>query len=208
MDWSVIIVKRRSYRAALLAGIAVTLVCSLNIRELLEEAECPEADATVMEFPEKPAGLQEEYEMKQQATEVQAETMHGVNLVGSMDWDADEAYLLARIAMAEAEGEDTEGKALVILVVLNRVWSDEFPNTIEEVILQESNGVHQFSVTEDGGRWWLVEPSGDCWAALDLVATGWDESQGALYFESSEDPTWHSRNLEFLFKEGKHKFYR
>lgn len=28
--------------------------------------------------------------------------------------------------MAEAEGEDTEGKALVILVVLNRVWSDDF----------------------------------------------------------------------------------
>ena len=40
-----------------------------------------------------------------------------------MDWDADESEMLARIAMAEAEGEDVEGKALVMLVVLNRVWS-------------------------------------------------------------------------------------
>ena len=39
--------------------------------------------------------------------------------------------------MAEAESEDTEGKALVMLVVLNRVWDDEFPDTIEEVIFQK-----------------------------------------------------------------------
>lgn len=41
--------------------------------------------------------------------------------IGSMDWDSDDAYKLAKIAMAEAESEDTEGKALVMLVVLNRV---------------------------------------------------------------------------------------
>lgn len=35
------------------------------------------------------------------------------SLVASRDWDAEESYLLAKIAMAEAEGEDTEGKALV-----------------------------------------------------------------------------------------------
>ena len=57
--------------------------------------------------------------------------------IGSMDWDSDDAYRLAKIAMAEAESEDTEGKALVMLVVLNRVWDDEFPDTIEEVIFQK-----------------------------------------------------------------------
>ena len=55
-------------------------------------------------------------------------------MIGSLDFDADEAYMLEKITMAEAEGEDTEGKALVMLVVLNRVWSDEFPGTIEDVI--------------------------------------------------------------------------
>lgn len=39
--------------------------------------------------------------------------------------------------MAEAESEDTEGKALVMLVVLNRVWDARFPDTIEEVIMQD-----------------------------------------------------------------------
>ena len=43
---------------------------------------------------------------------------------------------LAKLAMAEAEGEDTEGKALVILVVLNRVQSEGFPDTVEDVILE------------------------------------------------------------------------
>ena len=50
--------------------------------------------------------------------------------------------------MAEAEGEDTEGKALVILVVLNRVRSEGFPDTVEDVIMEEHNGVRQFSVTK------------------------------------------------------------
>lgn len=67
-------------------------------------------------------------------------------------------------AMAEAEGEDTEGKALVMMVVLNRVWSDKFPDTIEDVIYQP----RQFSPVGNG-RFDEVEPNEDCWAALDLI---------------------------------------
>ena len=47
------------------------------------------------------------------------------------DWSAKESYLLARIAMAEAEGCNIQTKTLIIMCVLNRVWSDEFPDTIE-----------------------------------------------------------------------------
>lgn len=80
--------------------------------------------------------------------------------IGSMDWDSDDAYKLAKIAMAEAESEDTEGKALVMLVVLNRVWDDEFPDTIEEVIFQKG----QFSPISNG-RYDEVEPDEDCYRA-------------------------------------------
>lgn len=126
----------------------------------------------------------------------------------SMDWDSGEAYLLAKIAMAEAEGESTEGKALVMLVVLNRMLDDDFPDTIGEVIFQHNGDDYQFSPV-GSGRIYENEPNDDCWAALDLIYSGWDESQGALYFESSKcDNTWHSRNLEFLFEEGGHKFYK
>lgn len=41
-----------------------------------------------------------------------------------------------------------------------------------------------------------------------MVIGGWDESEGALYFESCENSSWHSRNLEFLYEVGNHRFYR
>lgn len=106
------------------------------------------------------------------------------------EWNDDEAYILAKLAMAEAEGEDTEGKALVILVVLNRVLDDDFPDTVKEVVMQEN----QFSPVENG-RYDRAEPDDDCQDALALVAGGWDESEGALYFESRSSSTWHQRNL-------------
>lgn len=124
------------------------------------------------------------------------------SMIYSMDWDAEESYLLAKIAMAEAEDQDTEGKALVICVVLNRTWSDEFPDSIEKVLYQEN----QFSPVSNG-RFDKVEPDQDCWDALLMVENGWDESQGALYFESESASTWHRDHLKFLFQHGDHMFY-
>ena len=126
------------------------------------------------------------------------------SMIHSYDWDGEDERMLAKIAMAEAEGESVEGKALVILVVLNRVWSDEFPDSIEEVIFQKN----QFSPVAEGGRYWTTEPDAGCYEALELVMGGWDESQGAFYFESTGRDGWHSQNLEFLFQFGGHKFYR
>lgn len=124
--------------------------------------------------------------------------------IGSMDWDSSDAYMLAKVAMAEAEGESVEGKALVMLVVLNRVWSDEFPDSISDVIFQEG----QFSPVSNG-RYERVKPDRECYEALELIQVEkWDESQGATYFESKSDSTWHSENLTFLFKHGKHYFYK
>ena len=115
----------------------------------------------------------------------------------------DDSYLLAKIAMAEAESEDTEGKALVMLVVLNRVEADGFPDSIEEVIYQAK----QFSPVASG-RFDRVEPDADCWQALSLIELdGWDESMGATYFESESESTWHEEHLEFLFQHGNHYFY-
>ena len=123
-----------------------------------------------------------------------------------LGWSAREEYMAARMAMAEAEGEDTEGKALVILVIYNREKSGKFPDTVKGVISQQ-NAFTSYS----NGRYAAVKPDADCWAALDLIRkTGWDESQGALYFERTPEDgesTWHSRNLEQLFIHGNHTFY-
>lgn len=118
----------------------------------------------------------------------------------------EEQKILLQVAMAEAEGESTTGKAMVMAVVLNRVRSDEFPdsNTVEDVVLQKN----QFAVTKSGGRYYTVVPNEDCYTALEMILSGWDESCGALYFESEKKAGWHSRNLEYLFTVGNHKFYK
>ena len=123
----------------------------------------------------------------------------------SKDWSAEESYLLARIAMAEAEGCNTQTKTLIIMCVLNRVWSDEFPDTIEEVIFQEN----QFSPI-DNGRWDRVEPNEDCYEAVKAVMEAkYDYSGGATYFENcADEDNWHSRNLEFLYESEGIRFYK
>lgn len=123
----------------------------------------------------------------------------------SKDWSAEESYLLARIAMAEAEGCNTRTKTLIIMCVLNRVWSDEFPDTIEEVIFQEN----QFSHINNG-RWNRVEPNEDCYEAVKIVMEAkYDYSGGATYFENcADEDNWHSRNLEFLYESEGIRFYK
>ena len=124
-------------------------------------------------------------------------------VAAGLDWSEEESYLLVKLAMAEAESEDTEGKALVMLVVLNRVCDEEFPDTVKEVIYQPG----QFR-TISNGRFDRVEPDADCWAALDLILHDkWDESCGATYYENGSGSTWHSRHLTFLFRHGRHYFY-
>lgn len=114
-------------------------------------------------------------------------------------------YLLARIAMAEAEGESLEIKKLVILVVLNRVESDTFPNTVKDVLWEKN----QFSPMHNG-RWDRVEPNEECWQAVaEVLELTENPSQGATYFESCDDPNnWHSRHLTFLYKKGAIRFYK
>lgn len=199
----------------LLGGLA-GLVLALSGRAIKEEA----AKSLVAEKP----ALQEPYKENRGKTE--AETFQlsaGVTaaleetaVAGVKDspaggqaetketsFNAEERYLLAKIAMAEAEGEDVTGKVLVIRTVLNRVAGEDFPDTIEEVLYQEG----QFTPVGNG-RFDSVEPDAECYAALAMVENGWDESRGALYFEkAAEESTWHSRNLKELFKYGNQKFY-
>ena len=138
---------------------------------------------------------------------VQYEQPKEVVVEEQTDEISEDDYLLAKIAMAEAEGESLEGKALVIMVVLNRLEDKYFPNTVEEIIFQHNGDIYQFSPIADG-RFYKVEPNDECWEALAMVKSGWDESQGALYFEACKGETWHSRNLELLFEEGRHQFYK
>nr|DAZ44732.1 MAG TPA: Cell Wall Hydrolase [Caudoviricetes sp.] len=126
------------------------------------------------------------------------------------DWNDEECYLLAKIAMAEAENQDAETKKLVIKTVLNRVSSEKFPDNIHDVIFEKTGRTYQFSCIGNG-RWDAVEPDETCWDVMEMVRLERqdDDSEGALYFEACRnEDNWHSRNLDFLYQSGDIRFYR
>lgn len=115
-----------------------------------------------------------------------------------------EQDLLLRLAMAEVGTcECVECMALVMCVVLNRVESDRFASTIYRVIYTEG----QFTPVQSG-KFESAYPNELCYEALAMVMSGWDESQGALFFESNPGECWHSRNCEFLFKHCVNRFWK
>ena len=63
---------------------------------------------------------------------------------------AAEKDLMARLVHAEAKGEPYAGKVAVATVVLNRVTSADFPNTVKGVIYQKANGYFAFTPVENG----------------------------------------------------------
>ena len=114
---------------------------------------------------------------------------------------------LQRIVEAEAGGEDQDGKLLVANVVLNRVNSEKFPDTVLEVVMQREQGVAQFSPTVDG-RMDRVSVSQETVDAVSRVMNGEDVSAGALYFKSIySDSSWFDRSLSRVLEHGNHIFY-
>lgn len=95
--------------------------------------------------------------------------------------------LLARIITAEADSESYETQVAVGAVVLNRVESPLFPNTIRGVVYQvDELGKYQFEPVLNG---WINNPASESGrrAAMDALK-GWDPTNGALYFFESWVP--------------------
>jgi LysM repeat protein len=88
--------------------------------------------------------------------------------------------LLARLITAEADSESYLTKVAVGAVVLNRVKSPLFPNTMAEVIYQVNDGVYQFAPVKNGFINRLATP--DSIRAAKEALNGSDPSGGALYF--------------------------
>ena len=114
----------------------------------------------------------------------------------------DDAQMLMKIAMAEAEEDGVEGQAMVMAVVLNRVKDNRFPNSIGEVIFQ----AHQFSPISDG-RYFEAEPDVNSHLALSEIEKGNYENVDALYFENA-DSSWQAEHCEYLGTVGHHRFYK
>lgn len=125
---------------------------------------------------------------------------------------SDEDYdTLLRIVEAEAGSEDIKGRVLVANVIMNRVKSEDFPNTVTEVVWDNSDGVPQFSPTYDG-RINEVTVSDETREAVKQALKGTDYSEGALFFiqksaAEAHNIKWFEKDLRKLFKYGVHEFY-
>ena len=85
-------------------------------------------------------------------------------------------YLLAKCVYAEARGEPYTGQVAVAAVILNRVASPDFPNTISGVIYQP----WAFTAVNDGQI--SLEPDQTAYNAARDALNGWDPTYGCLYY--------------------------
>ena len=128
--------------------------------------------------------------------------------LGAPDYNAeDELYWLSRIISAESRGEPLEGQIAVGNVVLNRVASSDFPDTIYGVIFDDRWG-GQFTPVRNGTIY--QEPTEQSVQAAKLCLEGVNVAQDSLYFLAPALTTnhWVMENKTYVMTIGAHWFYR
>lgn len=91
-------------------------------------------------------------------------------------YTSSDLYLLAKCIYAEARGESYTGQVAVGAVILNRVRSSSFPNTISGVIYQKG----AFTAVSDGQI--NLEPDSTAMNAASDALNGWDPTYGCIYY--------------------------
>lgn len=84
--------------------------------------------------------------------------------------------IMANAVYGESRGEPYEGQVAVAAVILNRVKSSQFPNTVSGVIFQPG----AFTAVADGQIY--LEPNEKAFKAVKDAVSGWDPSDGCLYY--------------------------
>lgn len=121
-------------------------------------------------------------------------------------YDSEDIYWLSRIINAEAGSEPFLGKIAVGNVVLNRVRSSQYPNTVKGVVFDRKYGV-QFSPVSNGTIY--NSPNYDSIVAARICLEGYSLSTDVLYFLNPRIATnfWIVNNRRYEFTIGNHKFY-
>jgi N-acetylmuramoyl-L-alanine amidase len=101
----------------------------------------------------------------------------------SSSTSSSDLYLLAKCIHAEARGESYVGQVAVGAVILNRVKSSSFPNTIAGVIYQP----YAFTAVQDGQI--NLEPNQTAYSAAKDALNGWDPTYGCLYYYNAATAT-------------------
>ena len=167
------------FMAALIAGL---LFCCLKVQA------CDAEGGTLYLLPK--AGF-EEYVAEIEPIEV---------IMPTYVLTDDEADLLLRVGSLEGGEANKDGIAHVMQVILNRVESDKFPDSVEGVVFESG----QFCTASQLA---IANITSEAYQALDEVIFGEFGDNKALYFESLEGKAW-SKCHEYLFTYGGHDFYK
>ena len=95
---------------------------------------------------------------------------------GSSNYTSSDLYLMAKAIYAEGRGESYTGQVAIGAVIMNRVKSPNFPNTISGVIYQKG----AFTAVADGQI--NLEPNQTAYNAAKDAMNGWDPTYGCLYY--------------------------
>lgn len=127
----------------------------------------------------------------------------GPILSGDQYYNADSLYWLSHIINAESGNQPLEGKIAVGNVVLNRVNSPLFPNTVYEVVFQRN----QFTPVSNGSIY--REPNAESVIAAKLCLDGANTAGASLYFVNPyvAPNSWASRNRPYVATIGAHAFF-
>lgn len=146
--------------------------------------------------------------------EIKTQTGSTVSVVGgykplthaSKFYREDEVYWLARIITAESAGESLIGQIAVGDVILNRVKSNLYPNTIYGVIFDRKYGV-QFSPVLDGRIY--NTPTYTATLAAKICLEGTSLSENAMFFLNprTAESNWIVKSREYAYTIGGHDFY-
>ncbi|MFS0823211.1 LysM peptidoglycan-binding domain-containing protein [Bacillus sp. 1P02SD] len=96
-------------------------------------------------------------------------------------YNQEDVEWLAKMIYSEARGESLEGQIAVGAVIMNRVKSPLFPNTVKDVLFEKSNGYYQFTPAETGVINTATPHSQHIEAAKRAIS-GEDPTNGALFF--------------------------
>lgn len=118
----------------------------------------------------------------------------------------DEVFWLSRIITAESAGETLIGQIAVGDVIMNRVYSNLYPNTIYGVIFDRKYGV-QFSPVLDGRIY--TTPTYTATLAAKICLEGTSLSDNALFFLNprTAQSNWIVKSREYAYSIGGHDFY-
>lgn len=121
---------------------------------------------------------------------------------GSSYYNSNDLYWLSRIITAESRNQPLKGKIAVGTVIMNRVESPKFPDSIYDVIF---SGI-QFSPVQDGSIY--RDPTTEAVIAAKLVLDGAREAGDSLFFNRNGLNSWASRNKTYITTIADHSFYR